>query len=163
MRKKVIITGVVFLLFIIVPSFVLADKTSKVTKKDADTEVVGHIVIHDATYGDFDGDNNNDDIECYITVTFSDSITRKRFDMYVSLYLPNGDVYKYDVMVNTFRSNMTFHVVFYNHAYVAGEYTIGVDIILSQKGNCYGYDVVTFDPPREEEPDSDPLFECNMI
>ncbi|MHA1303373.1 MAG: hypothetical protein ACTSQE_03785 [Candidatus Heimdallarchaeaceae archaeon] len=163
-KRKVllILTGVFFVFLFILPALASASPLSNSTR-DASSEDIIQIDIYGATYGDFDGDSVEDDVECYVTVTFHQGINRKKFDIYAYLELPNDDLYAYGIMVNTFRFQMTFHLIFYNHAYVSGDYTITVHLILAQKGNYYGYASVIFDPPREEEPDSDPIFECSLV
>ena len=62
---------------------------------------------------------------------------------------PNGDIFIYKIMVNTFLTDVSLHLFFYNHAYVSGDYIIIAHIFLAQLGNYYTNCYVVFDPPRD--------------
>ncbi|UJG40440.1 MAG: hypothetical protein K9W45_11430 [Candidatus Heimdallarchaeum aukensis] len=158
--KILLITVLVFSTILLFPF--INNSPQAVNLKNINEEEYIQISIEGATYGDFDNDDNEDDIECYVNILFNPELNRKKVELYIELYLPNGDAFVYKVMINTFLTDVTLHLFFYNHAYVSGDYTIVAHIFLAQLGNYYTNCYVVFDPPREEEPDSDPIFECTV-
>ncbi len=113
--------------------------------------------LFDGSYGDYDGDGNEDDVRCYLNVTVTDAITRKKYEMYIDLILPNGDVWSYGYRVLTFSSEMTFEIIFWNHAYTPGDYEVSVHFYLMHSSVLYDHTNLIFDPPTEEEPDAEPF------
>ncbi|UJG43154.1 MAG: hypothetical protein K9W46_12365 [Candidatus Heimdallarchaeum endolithica] len=163
MKKSIKIALVTILVFSSIMIFPYLNYSSHAfNRKNVSEEDYIQFSINGATYGDFDGDGNEDDIECYIDIHFNPEINRKKVELYVELHLPNGDIFIYKIMVNTFLTDVSLHLFFYNHAYVSGDYIIIAHIFLAQLGNYYTNCYVVFDPPREEEPDSDPIFECKL-
>ena len=166
MTKKLAKVSLIYLLLLsltLISSQINAFSLNKTILEDTSPHDIVKVSLYNASYGDYDGDGNLDDIECFASVSFSQVINRKKFDIYTHLFLPNGDVYGYLIMVNTFRSRMEFQLLFFNHAYVSGDYTITMEVYLAQKGNFFSdFTYIVFDPPRDEEPDSDPIFEVRV-
>ncbi|MBN1330099.1 MAG: hypothetical protein JXA54_11555 [Candidatus Heimdallarchaeota archaeon] len=116
------------------------------------------IRLFDPSYGDYDEDGKEDDVKCYLEVIIASETVRKTFISDIYLILPNGDVYSYSILVSMITNSIILQIVFMNHAYVSGDYTIRAEINLFTQGYFFDYVEIVFDPPSEEVPDDDPFM-----
>ncbi|MHA1667116.1 MAG: hypothetical protein ACTSUR_00555 [Candidatus Heimdallarchaeaceae archaeon] len=119
--------------------------------------------LYDASYGDFDNDAIKDDIQCFLEISFSDGLNRKNFICDIHLTLPDGEVYSYSILVSTVLNYISFELLFINHAYLPGDYTIKTEINLFTNGYFYDSAELIIDPPSEEVPDDDPYMTFTVI
>ncbi len=131
-------------------------RDDSLSQTSTDEAIILH--LYNGTYGDYDDDNREDDVSCYLDVSINRNVVRKVFMLDITLILPNSDTYVYSILVSTIYDFVTFHMLFINHAYVAGDYTIVAEVLLLNQGYYYDLAELIFDPPTEEIPDAEPFF-----
>lgn len=114
--------------------------------------------LYNGSYGDFDGDGEEDDLEVYLDIIINSDKVRKNFMVYLHVYVPNGDVYAHSFLCNTIHNDNTFLLHFIDHAYAPGDFTITAEINLFSQGVYYDETEITFDPPTEKTPDDEPYM-----
>ena len=116
--------------------------------------------LFDGNYGDYDDDGNEDDVMCYIEVTYLVEVHRKKYDCYIEMLLPNGMTFNYGFWVATTNPVVTLQLMFFNHAIASGDYTISAEVLFHFPGvDYYDATAIIFDPPSEKIPDSEPTFQ----
>ncbi|RLD42361.1 MAG: hypothetical protein DRI86_11830 [Bacteroidetes bacterium] len=150
-----------FLVVLSVVSVLLINSTylnsaiaTKVTR-DYSTKLT--IRLHDASYGDYDNDGRQDDIQTFMDVSYLLDNHNKRYRVLITLITPDNQEYQYEIRVLvSFSEVLCFHLLFYNHAKVSGIYTITADIVYYVPGFYSDSANIVFDPPSEKIPDSEP-------
>ncbi len=132
--------------------------TQTLSTNDSNSANLLALRLFDGDYGDFDSDGREDDIEVFLEISMSEELKRKNLMLELSVYLPNGDSYAYSIMISTVYDTIVLHILFFNHAYVPGDYTVKAEINLFTEGHYYSQTEITFDPPSEEVPDDDPFI-----
>jgi len=156
--KKIYIMLIVFSFTISSLSFIHALPQDDSVNTSSTTSLLS-LRLFNATYNDFDDDGKKDDVECFLTIKLSDEKTRKNFICDIHIYLPNGDNYSYSILVSMVYDTVTLRLLFMNHAYTPGDYTIKAEINLFTNGYYYDETDIVFDPPSEEVPDDDPYLQ----
>jgi len=123
-------------------------------KKDYNQKLI--VSLFDGAYGDYDSDGHEDDVQCYMSIHYLTDVVRKKYRAVVHLTLPSGKTYDYAFLVNTFCNQLTFRLLFYNHAREAGDYKITVELLYYVPGLYYDTTHIIFDPPTEQIPDTEP-------
>ncbi|MHA1691546.1 MAG: hypothetical protein ACTSU7_07890 [Candidatus Heimdallarchaeaceae archaeon] len=161
--RRAIITTFLFTGIISLSFVSLASAKTVITSSNSKYADLLQVRLFDGDYGDFDEDGNEDDVECYIEVSYLVEVRRKKYDCYIQLLLPNGESFEYGFWVLTTYPVVTLQLVFLNHATTSGDYTVIAEVLFHFPG-CYYYDASTiiFDPPTERIPDSEPTFEVRF-
>lgn len=163
MNKRIRRTIIVAFLFAGILSLTFSSFASArriITSSNSKYANLLQVRLFDGDYGDFDEDGNEDDVECYIEITYLVEVHRKKYDCYIQLLLPNGESFEYGFWVSTIYSIVTLQLVFLNHVTTSGDYTVSAEVLFHFPG-CDYYDdsTIIFDPPSERIPDSEPTFE----
>ncbi|MHA1127199.1 MAG: hypothetical protein ACTSO7_10330 [Candidatus Heimdallarchaeota archaeon] len=143
-NKNLIIIG--FLLSI----FLMGFAASKTNVVDSLGEEIG-LWVTDAYYGDFDGDQSEDDIKvkAILNANFKDNVM---LFLYLDITLPSGYVHKFTFQLDVeFEgSNKLVIITAYNTATESGWYDTKLSgLAVYQDMILFSYSTYTFDPPTE--------------